>query len=62
MRPDSGCISSHYGVHVAMVSTTGHSKIAAESVNTCAPKTASKILSDTADGDNVGTNGKNYQT
>ena len=47
-------------VHVAMVSTTGHSKMAAESVNTYAPKAVSKILGDTTDGENVGTNGRNY--
>ena len=49
-------------VHVAMVSTTGCSQMAAQSVNTCAPKAGSKILSDTADGENYGTNGRNYQT
>ena len=49
-------------VHVAMVSTAGHSKIAAQSVNTCASKAVSKILSDTADGENFGINGRNYQT
>ena len=47
-------------VHVAMVSTTGHNKMAAKSVKTCALKAVSKILSDTADGENVGTNGRNY--
>ena len=36
-------------VHVAMVSTTGHIKMAAQNVNACAPKAVSKILSDTAD-------------
>ena len=49
-------------VHVAMVSITGHNKMAAQSVNTCAPKAVSKILSDTADCENFGTNGRNYQT
>ena len=33
--------------------------MAAESVNTCAPKAVSKILSHTADGENVGMNGRN---
>ena len=47
-------------VHVAMASTTGHSKMAAEGVNMCAPNSVRKILSDTADGENVGTNGRNY--
>ena len=52
------------GAHVFMllVSTTGHNKMAAQSVNTCAPKAVSKILNDTADGENFGTNGRNYQT
>ena len=49
-------------VHVAMVSTTVHRKMVDESVNTCAPKTVSNILSDTADGENAGMNGRNYQT
>ena len=48
-------------VHVAMESTTGHSLMAAQSVNTCAPKAVSKILSDTADGENCGTNGSSYE-
>ena len=48
--------------HVAMVLTTGHNKMVAQSVNTCAPKAVSKILGDTADGENFGTNGRNYQT
>ena len=47
-------------VHIAMVSTTSHSKMAAERVNMCVPKAVSKILSDIADRENVGTNGRNY--
>ena len=34
--------------------------MAAQSVNTCAAQAVSKILSDTADGENFGTNGRNY--
>ena len=49
-----------YEMFAVLRSTTGHSKMAAESVKTCAPKAMSKILSDTADGENFGTNGRNY--
>ena len=52
--------TGRYHVHVAMVKTTGHSKMAAASVNTCAPKAVSKILNDTADGENICTNERNY--
>ena len=36
-------------------------KIAASMMILFAPKAVSKILSDTADGENFGTNGRNYQ-
>ena len=49
-------------VHVAVVSTTGHSQMVAQSVNTCTPKAVRKILSNTADSENFGTNGRNYWT